>query len=81
MKLDEILGDENVSNFLGEIQSSMIKCENGEFGKTAQYYVQHIKLVEQQHLLHYAIKTNDYEMRLALWKTWMPLCFVTNHIH
>ena len=44
----------------------MIKSENGEFGKKTQYYVQYIKLVERRHLLHYAIKTNGYEMRLAL---------------
>ena len=81
LELDDILGDENVSNFFGEIQDSMIKCENGEFGETAQYYVQYIKPVEQQRLLHYAIKTNDYEMQLGLWKTWMPLCFATNHVH
>ena len=27
-----------------------MKCENGQFGKTAQYYMQYIKLVEQKHL-------------------------------
>ena len=62
LKLDDILGDENVSNIFGEIQDSMKKCENDEFGKTAQQYVQYIKIAEQQHLLHYATKTNDYEM-------------------
>lgn len=33
-----------------EIQDSVMKCENGQFGKTAQYYMQYIKLVEQKHL-------------------------------
>ena len=49
--------------------------------KTPQYWMRYVQLVERQHLLHYAIKSNSYELRLSVWKEWMTLCFATNHVH
>ena len=43
------------------------KAINGEFGKTPHYWMQYINLIDHQYKLQFAIKTNDYEVRLKVW--------------
>ena len=80
-EVNKVFQDEEVNSFLTKVENAVKRCTNGEFGKTAQYWMANVKLVERQHLLHYAVKTNCYEIRLSVWKEWMTLCFATNHVH
>ena len=54
---------------------------NGEFGKTPQFWVMYMIMVDRQQKLHYAINTNNYNLRLLIWKESLPMWFATNKIH
>ena len=38
-------------------------------------------MVDRQQKLHYAINTNNYNLRLLIWKESLPMWFATNKIH
>ncbi len=38
-------------------------------------------MVDWQQMLHYAINTNDYNLRLLMWRESLPLCFAMNRVH
>ena len=57
------------------------KCLNGEFGKTPQFWVMYMIMVDRQQKLHYAINTDNYNLRLLIWKESLPMWFATNKIH
>ena len=38
-------------------------------------------MVDRQQKLHYAINTNNYNLRLLIWKESLPMWFATNRIH
>ena len=54
---------------------------SGEFGKTPQFWVMYMIMVDRQQKLHYAINTNNYSLRLLIWKESLPMWFATNKIH
>ena len=58
-----------------EIQKQYL---SGEKGKTAQFWMQYLDLVELLHLFHYSINLNDFALRLSCWKKLITLCFPTN---
>ena len=56
-------------------QSFLVKYEvlrkeyiGGIKGKTAQYWMLYVILIELQHKLHYSINVNNYDLRLSCWK-------------
>ena len=57
------------------------KYLNGEFGKTPQFWVMYIIMIDRQQKLHYAVNTNNYNLRLLIWKESLPMWFATNKIH
>ena len=38
-------------------------------------------LVDRQQKLHFSINTNDYDLRIFIWKESSSLCFATNRVH
>ena len=56
---------------------------NGEFGKTprAQFWALYMMMVDRQQKHHYAINTNDYNLRLLMRRKSLSLCFATNRVH
>ena len=38
-------------------------------------------MLDRQQKLHYAVKKNDYNLRLLMWRKSLPLCFATNRVH
>ena len=38
-------------------------------------------MVDRQQKLHYAINTNNYNLRLLIWKEFLPMWFATNKVH
>ena len=67
--------------FLQQYERQKKIALDGEFGKTPQYWVQYMNMVDRQRKLHYAIKTNDYDLRLDIWNDSLPHCFATNRVH
>ena len=70
-----------VQAFMKTYNDLKADCLNGEFGKTAQFWMKYISLVDRQHMFHYAVNTNDACLRLQMWKESIPMCFSTNRIH
>ena len=54
------------------------KCMNGEMGVTAQYWAIYHHTVHLLHAMHFAINTNDYELRRKMWAELLKLSFVMN---
>ena len=51
---------------------------SGKKGKTAQYWMSYLNLVQLAHEFHYSINLNDYHFRKECWKKIVVLCFPTN---
>ena len=51
---------------------------NGNRGKTAQFWMMYLNLIELQQRFHYSINVNDFTLRLECWKKIIQLCFPTN---
>lgn len=77
----DILTKPDVQAFADCHQAMMNKCLNGDFGKIPQYWAAYMKLVDRQHIFHYSVNTNDYDLRLISWRESLPLCFATNRVH
>ena len=54
---------------------------NGDFGRTPQYWLNYIIMVSQLQLLQFALKVNNFELKIKCWEMLLPLCFTTNKIH
>ena len=54
------------------------QCLQGNFGKTAQFWMMYLQLIERQHKLHLSINLNDFHLRLHCWNEIVSLCFATN---
>ena len=50
-----------------KLDDSIATAVNGSLGKTAQYWMKYVQLVDRQYLLHYAIKTNNFNVRHSVW--------------
>ena len=73
--------DGPLKDYVTQYQTQKSKCLDGEFGKTPQYWAKYMELVDRQHKLHFSINTNDYDLRMLIWKESLPLCFATNRVH
>ena len=52
----------------------------GNYGKTPQYWMGYVIDVERLHLLHYAINTNNIDLRISKWDEAVEGCFSMNKI-
>ena len=59
----------------------MSKCLNSDFGNTPQFWAQYMKLVDRQQKLHCSINTNDFDLRMLMWRESLSLCFATNRVN
>ena len=79
--IEELLADPSIQAYLKYYVQQVKKCLNGEFGKTPQFWVMYMIMVDRQQKLHYSINTNNYNLRLLIWKESLPMWFATNKIH
>ena len=75
------MADPSIQAYLKYYVQQAKKCLNGEFGKTPQFWVMYMIMVDRQQKLHYAINTNNYNLRLLIWNESLPMWFATNKIH
>ena len=54
---------------------------SGKKGKTAQYWMSYMSLVNLQQQLHYSINTNNFYTRLECYKNIVASCFSTNKVN
>ena len=79
--IEELLADPSIQAYLKYYVQQVKKCLNGEFGKTPQFWVMYMIMVDRKQKLHYAINTNNYNLRLLIWKESLLMWFATNKIH
>eukprot|EP00794_Sanderia_malayensis_P012447 gene12447-13734_t len=80
-EIGKVLENEKVKNYIKEYDRCQKKCLEGEFGKTAQFWMQYANAVESLHRLRFAICKNDFDLRLLMWQFWLPFMFMTNKVH
>ena len=54
------------------------RCNAGEFGVMAKYWMLYVRIIDLIHQLHFAININDYYLRLETWEELMVLRFTMN---
>ena len=80
-KVQDILSEENVASYIDSYETLKERCLKGDFGKTPQFWMMYMDLVDRQRKLHFAINNNHFSLRLLMWKKSLPLCFATNRVH
>lgn len=73
-----IIATSSFQEFEKQYERKRNECLCGENGKTAQFWMQYATLVDVLHKMHFAINTNDFQLRLDCWKELVSLCFSTN---
>ena len=53
---------------------------NGSFGKTAQFCLIYLDLMEHQHIIHIAVQENNFTERITVREYFLSLYFATNKI-
>ena len=56
------------ANLISRYQQFKTDVRDGKLGKTAQFWMMYIDLMELQQMAHTSIQTNDYDMRLYAWE-------------
>ena len=56
-----------------------IRC--GKKGKTAQFWLSYLDMMEQQHYRHVGIQENSFEARMNAWEYFLPFYFVMNKLN
>ena len=54
---------------------------SGKYGKTAQFLLKYVSLVDLLHKLHFAIQSNDFNEKLVCWRLMLPLFFFFDRTH
>ena len=70
--LEDAINDEEVKAYFNQVDLSVKEVLDGKHGATARYWIQYVKMVQMQLSFHHAIKTNNFNLRLASWDKWIP---------
>ena len=70
-----------VDDYIRQYEELVKKGLNGEFGKTAQYWLRYVDFVDMQQELHKAIQTNKFDERLSALKRMLLLFFFFDKVH
>ena len=54
---------------------------SGKFGKTAQFWLKYVLLVDILQKLHFAIQSNDFDEKLICWRMMLPTFFFFDRTH
>ena len=49
-------------------------------GKTAQFWLSYLEMIQQQHYFHVGIHENSFEAYMNAWEYFLPYYFVMNKI-
>ena len=62
-------------------QSSKQEIRFGKKGKTAQFWMSYLDIMEQQHYLHVDIQQNSFAACMNAWEYFLPFYFVMNKLN
>ena len=70
------MNDQEIGAFLAKFEEYKDKVRKGNHGKTSQFWlVYYLDIMQNQHVLHTAIQTNNFYLRLHGLKTMLPYFF------
>ena len=69
------------ANLISRYQQFKTDVRNGKLGKTAQFWMMYVDLMELQQMAYTSIQTNDYDMRLYAWENILPYYFALNKVN
>ena len=78
--LDEAL-EKSIENLYIQYDKFRQAARNGNIGKTAQFWVLYMDLMRLQTLCHTAIQSNDFQMLIHGWKSFLPMYFSMNKVN
>ena len=78
---EKLLVNEDFRQFSQYHTKMMKEGMSGSLGKTAQFWLRYVALVDILHKFHFAIQSNDFEGRLEAWKSMLPFFFFFNRTH
>ena len=74
--------DEPSSNSLNGLISKYMtyrqEVSNGRIGKTAQFWMIYLNMMQVQTMAHTAVQENDWNSLMHCWKEFLPLYFILN---
>ena len=74
--LNTLMNDEEIGAFLAKFEEYNDEVRKGNHEKTSQFWlVYYLDIMQNQHLLHTAIQTNNFYLRLHGLKTMLPYFF------
>ena len=63
------------------VESFKQAIRDGKLGKTPQFLLLYLDMMRNQHMINLAVQENNFDLRLATWKNWLPLYFATNQFN
>ena len=78
---EKLMSDEAVQEYIKQYNELAQKCLNGELGKTPQYWMIYMKMIDRIQTLHHSVSANSYDLRRLIWRQSLPFCFATNRVH
>lgn len=79
-QLESLLDDE-ASSFIQTYQRYRLRVRNGAAGKTAQFWMLYLDLMEAQVMAHNGVQENNIDMIIKAWQTFLPMYFAFNKVN
>ena len=77
-KCERLIGCDEFRELIENYEKIKNDYLSGSRGKTAQFWMKYLDLIELQQKFHYSINLNDFPLRLDCWRKIVQLCFATN---
>ena len=72
---EELVSQEAFQRYEKEYERRRNECLQGKFGKTVQFWMIYIHLIERQHKLYLSVNLNNFELRLHCWRKLQHFAF------
>ena len=78
MDCKDVISQRPFRAYKEEYMKKKMECLQGHRGKTAQFWMSYLNLIERLHELHFSVNTNDFQLRLHCRRELISFCFSTN---
>ena len=79
--IQSVLQAPEIEEYLQQYELLAMKGSQGEYGKTAQFWLRYVEFVDLQQRIHKSIQTNKFDERLLAWESMLPLFFFFDKTH
>ena len=67
--------------FSCKYEAFMQSVKERKLGKTPQFWMIYLDLMQNQNMIHLAVQENDFDCRLFAWQEMLSLYFATNQVN